>query len=609
MSDTAPERVDAAVSYSRHDEALVEPILTALRGEGLSIWFDKDIPGGALWEEIIARKYRAAGALLFFVSKASLASQRCSEEVSTARTLGKPIIPVLLERLKLPDDLPDRFVLTLQARNVVEAFNEPEEEKKRGILRALAALGIAGAAAGVAQADSMSATQTRLPQGSGAESSSGAKIAHIDPLAKSNAGVVKASSTISMKTVAFGGAAAATLLVVGAIILMQNTDRAAAPARSATGAPSTSSVAKDAKDEPASPVTPAAPAPTELASGDARAILQQTSYPAGKPIPLRVEGLPGNDNDLVAIAAVGSPAYAQVRYEYLRGKKSADVTLRAVMKPGDYEVRIFFGSDSGEGKDVIRFSAPLTITPAAPITLKMDSQRVTEGQPLRIRYDGMPGNDKDWIATAQADADGGTYIDYVYTKGAASGLAELPPFVKPGQYEIRAYFDDLTSDRTVQARIPVEVIPAPPVTLTLDAAAYAPGDTITLTFADMPGNKKDWVALARPGDNGYLTYEYLNARKSGTQTLRAPDEPGDYEIRGYFDDATGDKTIRATASFTVGEAVAPSPTAEPTPEPTPEAIPEPTPEPTLEVTPEPIAEPTPEDVSQPAPTGEPAPTP
>ncbi|MVZ05413.1 toll/interleukin-1 receptor domain-containing protein, partial [Escherichia coli] len=86
MSDAGPDRVDAAVSYSRLDEARVEPLLAGLRARGLLVWFDKDIPGGALWEEIIARKYRASGALLFFVSKASLASQRCSEEVSTART-------------------------------------------------------------------------------------------------------------------------------------------------------------------------------------------------------------------------------------------------------------------------------------------------------------------------------------------------------------------------------------------------------------------------------------------------------------------------------------------------------------------------------------------
>jgi hypothetical protein len=545
MSDMLSGRAGVAASFARSDAARAEVLL-----QGLTV--ERDAPG----------------ALLVFISKAALTEQDCANDAEAAHARGTPIIAVLLDRLSIPGDLPESLAKALLGCTIVEAFDEPDEAKRGVILRALAALGIAGAAAGVAEAGSMSAAQTRLPQSSGAESSASAKALHIDPLAKSTANVVKASSRFSTKTIAFGGAAAATVLVVGAIVLMQKSDRAAAPARSVSGAASTASAAKDAKDTPPTPVAPT-PAPTELAS-NARAILQETSYPAGKPIPVRVENMPGNDTDFIAIAEVGAPGSSHVRYEYLRGKKDAEVTLRAVMTPGDYEVRIFFGSGDGAEREKIRFSVPLTITPAAPITLQMDSQRVTEGQPLRIRYDGMPGNSKDWIASAKADADGGTYIKYVYTNGAASGVAELPPFVKAGQYEIRAYFDDLTSDRTVQARIPVEVIPAPPVTLSLDAATYAPGAPITVTFADMPGNRKDWLALARPDDSGYLSYEYLDARTSGTKTLRAPEEPGIYEIRGYFDDATGDKTVRAKVTFTVGDAAVTAPIPGPTPEQAPE---------------------------------------
>jgi hypothetical protein len=606
MSDTAPERVDAAVSYSRQDEALVEPILEGLRAEGLSVWFDKDIPGGALWEEIIARKYRASGALIFFVSKASLASQRCSEEVSTARTLGKPIIPVLLERLKLPDDLPDRFVLTLQARNVVEAFDKPDEEKRRGILRALAAFGIAGAATGVADAGTISAAQTKQPQSAGTESGSTAPVARVDPLAKSNAGVVKASSTVSMKTVAFGGAAAATVLVVGAIIFLQDkkTD-VATPANAVSSGSSTGSAAPAERNVASAEPTEPRPTPQEIGETGARAILAQPSYPVGKPIPVRVEGMPGNDNDYVAIALKGAAENADIRYEYLKGRKSADIVLKPLMKAGEYEVRLFFGDDLGTGKsDKVRFRAPLIIGPAAPITLTPESTTVTEGQPLRIRYDGLPGNDRDWIATARADASDADYIKYLYTKGAVSGIADLPPFMKAGQYEIRVYFDDSTSDRTVQARIPIEVRPAPTVNLGLDAKVYAPGAIITVTFNTMPGNKQDWLALSRQGDDGYLTYEYTDGKTSGSETIRAPEEPGSYEIRAYFDDSTGDKTIRAMLPFEVRGAEAP---------PAPEISPEPQADPVEEPASDPVAEPERDPVldeqADPAPEPEPTPLP
>ena len=141
MSQSAPDRVDAAVSYSRADQARVEPLIAGLKARGLVVWFDKDIPGGALWEEIIARKYRASGALLFFVSRDSLASQRCSEEVSTARTLGKPIIPILLDPLKLPDDLPDRFVLLPGVIDSLTNFVEHPEVVANRICEAVDAVG------------------------------------------------------------------------------------------------------------------------------------------------------------------------------------------------------------------------------------------------------------------------------------------------------------------------------------------------------------------------------------------------------------------------------------------------------------------------------------
>ncbi len=104
MSDVK-DPVQIAVSYSRADAAKVEPLLEALRAEGLSVWFDKDIPGGTLWEEI----YRAQNT----APQAGLRSSSAGEPRKPAllrggfdrRTLNKPIFPILIEKLKLPDEL------------------------------------------------------------------------------------------------------------------------------------------------------------------------------------------------------------------------------------------------------------------------------------------------------------------------------------------------------------------------------------------------------------------------------------------------------------------------------------------------------------------------
>ncbi len=142
MSAEPSDEIDIAASYSRRDAALVVPILDALKARGVRVWFDKNIPGGALWEEIITRNMRRAKAVIFFVSRESLASDRCFDEVSAARTLKRPIIPVLVEPVRMPDDLPDRLVLTLQTRNTVDAWPGAEGDPVDHIVRALANFGV-----------------------------------------------------------------------------------------------------------------------------------------------------------------------------------------------------------------------------------------------------------------------------------------------------------------------------------------------------------------------------------------------------------------------------------------------------------------------------------
>ncbi|HRK71785.1 MAG TPA: toll/interleukin-1 receptor domain-containing protein [Micropepsaceae bacterium] len=161
-ADTDP--IDIAASYSRKDAKRVAAILDGLRARGIEVWFDKNIPGGALWEEHIARNMRKAHAVIFFVSKDSLASDRCFDEVSTARTLKKPLIPLLLDPVRVPEDLPDRLVLTLQARNAVEAFGREPAEVIDALMAALAHVGITAHGAAASPAAHAAARGDDMPR-------------------------------------------------------------------------------------------------------------------------------------------------------------------------------------------------------------------------------------------------------------------------------------------------------------------------------------------------------------------------------------------------------------------------------------------------------------
>lgn len=509
------EPIDAAVSYARADQARVETIIAGLKAGGLTVWFDKDIPGGALWEEIIARNYRASGALLFFVSKASLASQRCSEEVSTARTLGKPIIPVLLEKLKLPDDLPDRFVLTLQARNTVDAFGRDVKAIDQSILGALAAFGI-----------KPGEDRPKPP------------VAAAKPK--------RASDKPGARLMAFGGAAFAVLLVLGGIFVF---------------APDPNAPARPAPVPAADPTQPAAsagapgatPAKPPANPSETIVTLTRTTLAEGEPIAVSVTGLTGQ-NDEIAVAEAGAAPGTVVSRKALTGTEAA-LALQPVMRAGSYEVRVYLGSAPG----VVRAAAPFTVTPAQPVTLTLEKDAYAEGEPIRVGVAGLPGNERDWIALAAEGAADNVYISYVYTKGEKIADVALKPLMRAGRYEVRAYFDDTTGDKTVRARLPFEVTAYPEPELALDRETYAEGEPITATVRGLPGNEDDWIAVARQGspESAYLTYERSGGQRDVTVKLKPVMTAGSYEVRVYFKESSGDKTVRSRVRFDVVAATPP----------------------------------------------------
>jgi hypothetical protein len=94
---------------------------------------------------------------------------------------------------------------------------------------------------------------------------------------------------------------------------------------------------------------------------------------------------------------------------------------------------------------------------------------------------------------------------------------------------------------------PAPATPAPVVfsgvyTLTASSNTVAPGDPLSVSWTASAGAALDWIALIRVGDpnndNGW--WDYTGGKASGTLTLSAPTQPGQYEFRylpndGYVD--------------------------------------------------------------------------
>ena len=94
---------DCFVSYKREDEARVSHIVDALRGAGLAVWWDREIPGGERWRETIVEQLDAAQCVVVCWTEASVGPEGTyvREEAERAKARGV-LLPVLLDRVDPP---------------------------------------------------------------------------------------------------------------------------------------------------------------------------------------------------------------------------------------------------------------------------------------------------------------------------------------------------------------------------------------------------------------------------------------------------------------------------------------------------------------------------
>jgi hypothetical protein len=70
-------------------------------------------------------------------------------------------------------------------------------------------------------------------------------------------------------------------------------------------------------------------------------------------------------------------------------------------------------------------------------------------------------------------------------------------------------------------------------------------EQVTINYSGLPGNQKDWITLSRASepDTSYGDWFYTYGQKSGTYAFKVT-EPGDYEVRVYYDWPNGGYVVR-----------------------------------------------------------------
>lgn len=93
---------DIFLSYKREDEARVARLVQALEGAGLSLWWDRGLPGGEEWRANIETALDATKVVLVCWTHASVGPEGGFVRDEASRAKGR-LVPVMLERgVRLP---------------------------------------------------------------------------------------------------------------------------------------------------------------------------------------------------------------------------------------------------------------------------------------------------------------------------------------------------------------------------------------------------------------------------------------------------------------------------------------------------------------------------
>ena len=89
------------ISYAKEDRESAQKLARVLKAEGWDVFWDRNIPTGKTWRDVIEGKLKEAQCLVVLWSKASINSHWVLEEADKGRQRGI-LIPVLIEKVEPP---------------------------------------------------------------------------------------------------------------------------------------------------------------------------------------------------------------------------------------------------------------------------------------------------------------------------------------------------------------------------------------------------------------------------------------------------------------------------------------------------------------------------
>lgn len=117
------------VSYSRHDQEIVDCLVNKIEEAGIRVWIDRDdIKAGRTWRAQIVEAIDTCDAFVLMLSSHSAASENVRKEIDLAQDSGRAVFIMRLDAVKLPAEMRYELVglqhIDVQIRGADDATHE-----------------------------------------------------------------------------------------------------------------------------------------------------------------------------------------------------------------------------------------------------------------------------------------------------------------------------------------------------------------------------------------------------------------------------------------------------------------------------------------------------
>lgn len=234
---------------------------------------------------------------------------------------------------------------------------------------------------------------------------------------------------------------------------------------------------------------------------------------------------PADRGDYIGLYRAAASAGERERtYAWVESAGNGSVSVPTPAAAGAYELRYV---------SALRNAAVLAQRPLTVIEVEgaIDAPaEASAGTRITVRARG-PVDRRHWIGFAPAGSAAAAYLDYQRPNGAQSEI-ELKVPAEPGDYELRYVLNE--SERVLFSR-PIKVVASS--IYVRGPAEVAAGSAIEVEAAG-PVDRSHWIGFAPAGSNAGTYRDYARPVEGQTRySLRAPGEPGDYELRYVLNEA------------------------------------------------------------------------